>query len=307
MDWIELVERHCLGHKPSTQQIYRRIGKDFSQFCKEQNLDFKFLKYHHILLYLERLKAKAGAADISGHDRWTNKTIRRSLVVTKAIYTKNRLDPSIFDSALALVPVSLRPQKRRIGYVEFSKVLALFAACPATAPGYRNQAYMALGFGGGLRTSEALALRVGDIRQTEKGTIYANLQDTKTNQAAQQLIIPSLLRYLINYRDRRLSEGASMKDPLLTSYDNRGELPLNKSINQRHMQAMFEALTEKVLGKKMTPHSMRATAITKLISEGISHRKVQDFSRHSTVLMVEQYDKMLNDIDSSPAKKISFG
>lgn len=306
MNWIELVERHCLGHKVSTQKVYRRIGKDFANWCAQSSLDFKFLRYHHILKYLEHLRLKRGVEDPSGHASWASKTIRRSLVVIKSIYALNRLDPSIFDSALQLVPVSHRPQKRRIGYVEFDKVLALFAACKPTAPGQRNQAYLALGFGGALRTSECLELRVGDIRTTEKGTSFVSLQDSKTNRSAQQIIIPCLLPYLLDYKARRISEGATNKDILLTSYDTRGQCPLNKKINQRHMQSMFEELTERVLKKRMTPHSMRATAITKLISSGISHRKVQDFSRHSTVQMVELYDKMLYDLDDSPAKKVTF-
>lgn len=40
-----------------------------------------------------------------------------------------------------------------------------------------------------------------------------------------------------------------------------------------------------------TPHSARATAITKLLADGVPHREVQEFSRHSSVRMVERYDK----------------
>jgi integrase len=56
----------------------------------------------------------------------------------------------------------------------------------------------------------------------------------------------------------------------------------------------------------VTPHSARATAITRLLEQGFSHREVQEFSRHSSVLMVEKYDKRRFSLDESPGKKIFY-
>ncbi len=56
----------------------------------------------------------------------------------------------------------------------------------------------------------------------------------------------------------------------------------------------------------MSPHSARATAITKLLDSGFSHRDVQEFSRHASVQMVEIYDKRRLQVDESPAKKLEF-
>jgi integrase len=60
-------------------------------------------------------------------------------------------------------------------------------------------------------------------------------------------------------------------------------------------------------GMYVTPHSARATAITKLLSDGVPHRVVQEFSRHASIQMVEWYDKRRFDVEQSPAKGLVYG
>ena len=55
-----------------------------------------------------------------------------------------------------------------------------------------------------------------------------------------------------------------------------------------------------------SPHSARATGITKMLEQGIPHRQVQEFSRHSSVRMVELYDKRRIQIDHNPAKVLEY-
>lgn len=313
MDWTEAVERHCIGKKRATVIKYKRAGKDFSMYCYQAGVNWRLAKYHDCLGFLEYLRAKPGIMSPSGHDKYGNRTIRAALVIVKAIYTKNRLDGSIFDPALELVPFSHKPQKRKTEMVPFDQVMQLIDKCAKvrgldylSPVNFRNQAYLALGFGGGLRTSESCKLRMGDIRKTAKGTVYVHLHDTKTNVAAEQAIAPALVPYLLNYREIRLKDGALPGDPFLTSYDYSGQVPSGRYVNVRRMLSWFWAICENTLGRRLGTHSMRATAITKLISDGVPHRQIQDFSRHSTIQMVEQYDKLLISTDESVAQKLSY-
>ena len=59
-------------------------------------------------------------------------------------------------------------------------------------------------------------------------------------------------------------------------------------------------------GNFVSPHSARATAITKLLSDGFSHREVQEFSRHASIQMVEVYDKRRISIDDNPASDLDY-
>jgi integrase len=304
-DLLEAIELHSRGKKLSTQQIYKRVGKSYAAYCKNNQIEWHQAKYHDILGYLEHLKTNKGVKS-GDKDTWCNRTVRRSLVLLAAVYRANRIDPTIFDSAFKLVPVSLKPQKRITGYVPFDQVMLLFEATSKDKVGARNRAYMALCFGGALRTSEAINLTISDLKITEKGTAYVHIADSKTNVAAQQIIMPSLVPYIEEYKKIRLGEWAATSDPFLTSYDCLGVNPLNSKLGKKRMLEVFWKLCEKVLGRKLGTHSMRATAITKLIDVGVPYRKIQDFSRHSTIAMVELYDKNLNDIDKSPVKNITF-
>jgi integrase len=48
-----------------------------------------------------------------------------------------------------------------------------------------------------------------------------------------------------------------------------------------------------------SPTCARATAITKLLADGIPHRQVQEFSRHASIQMVEWYDKRRFSVDEN--------
>jgi integrase len=56
----------------------------------------------------------------------------------------------------------------------------------------------------------------------------------------------------------------------------------------------------------VSPHSARATAITKLLADGLPHRLVQEFSRHSSIQMVELYDKRRVGVEDNPGAKLKF-
>ena len=53
-------------------------------------------------------------------------------------------------------------------------------------------------------------------------------------------------------------------------------------------------------------HSARATAITRLLAEGIPHREVQEFSRHASIQMVELYDKRRIGVDKNPGRGLDY-
>lgn len=301
----QVIENHCYGKSKATKQVYSRICRKFHAFCLEHKLKWHEFKYHNALEFLEYLRLQEGQKSPSS-DRYCNKTIRRCLVLISALYKANRLDFSVFEPAIRLVPVSNKPQKRVTGLIPFENVKQLFDNCGDTLVGKRNKAYLALCFGGALRSSEATSLRLGDIKITNSGTLYVNLANTKTNVNAQQVIAESLVDYLKDYQIQRLKDGAKDSDYFLTSYDYEGKVPTNKPLSRRRMLEVFHKLCFEVLGKTYGTHSMRATAITKLITDGIPHRQIQNFSRHSTIAMVELYDKSVNDIEKSPAKKLNF-
>jgi len=60
------------------------------------------------------------------------------------------------------------------------------------------------------------------------------------------------------------------------------------------------------LSRHISPHSARATSITKLLEDGMSHREVKEFSRHAAIESIESYDKKRTEAGVRAAKKLSF-
>lgn len=234
----------------------------------------------------------------------TNRTIKTALIrLRKGFETFDVADH--FTKGLTLVKTSHFPEKRNITAIPFDKVMRLVECPGKSAQGLRDAAHIALMLGGGLRITEALTLTVARIRTTEKGALYVRLDRTKKGTPAEQAIAPSFAQYVYKYLERRLKEGAKPDDVFLTSYNDKGK-PTNTQRNRRNATRSFQAYAKKCGIDKISPHSCRATAITKLLHDNKTYREVQEFSRHSSVQMVERYDKRYFGVDDSPAQDLSF-
>jgi integrase len=193
--------------------------------------------------------------------------------------------------------------------VDFELVLEIVhAPDPAHAKGKRDRAVLATLFGGGLRRSEIVALRLGDVRKTSNGTTFLYLRYTKAKKDAEQALPEWAATLLAEYVSERRAEGADEADFLFIGYTGRGgKTPSSRPISDSGVYHLFRSYCLRVgAGQFVTPHSARATAITKLLTDGISHREVQAFSRHSSIQMVELYDKRRFDVEKSPAKGLTY-
>ncbi len=214
-----------------------------------------------------------------------------------------------FDRDRVPPPAKESGRKRPTEMIDFNLVREVIEMPdPGTPKGLRDSAILATLFGGGLRRSEAAALRIGDVRETASGTTYLYLRSTKARKDAQQALpewASARVRALV--RERR-EAGASDADFLFVSYRGRGgRSPAPEPVSHSGIYRMFKQYCM-LAGTKghVSPHSARATAITKLLTEGIPHRLVQEFSRHSSVQMVEIYDKRRIGVDENPGVGLDY-
>ncbi len=214
-----------------------------------------------------------------------------------------------FDTDRVPPPPKESGRKRPTEMIEFDLVKEILNAPDLEQPkGLRDRALLGVLFGGGLRRSEVVKLRIADVKRTPTGTTFLTLRATKARRDAEQAVpgwAAEMLRDLIM---QRKAEGASDADYLFISYRGRGgAVPTAHPISDNGLYRLFKSYCMRVgAGAFMTPHSARATAITKLLAEGISHRLVQEFSRHASIQMVELYDKRRMSVDENPAKELKF-
>lgn len=214
-----------------------------------------------------------------------------------------------FDSDRVPAPPKDSGRKRPTEMVSFNKVKSVIEAADESTPkGLRDKAILAALFGGALRRSEAASLRVGDVRRTSAGTIFLYLRSTKAKKDAQQALPKWASDIILRLVKARSKEGAAPGDFLFVSYTGKGGLvPTRAQVSTSGLYKLFKSYCRKAgAGPNVTPHSARATAITRLLDQGIPHREVQEFSRHSSIQMVELYDKRRMGVDQNPAKVLDY-
>lgn len=244
----------------------------------------------------------------------SNATIAKKVACLRRIY-KSLISAGLgisrnpFDSDSLPLPSSRAGQKRPTQMLDFKVVNSVLDLAKADQPkGLRDKVVLSLLFAGGLRRSEVVKIRIGDVSRTSHGTTFVTLRATKSKKDANQAL-PSWAGDLLHQlKHQRLEEGAKSGDFLIVSYRGKGGLiPTNQPFSDNGLYRLFKMYCKKAgLSDFLTPHSARATAITKLLDSGVDHRKVQEFSRHSSVQMVEVYDKRRISIDDNPAKILDY-
>lgn len=214
-----------------------------------------------------------------------------------------------FDRDRVPPPPKEAGRKRPTEMISFELVTEIVNTPDASTPkGLQDRAILACLFGGGLRRSEVAGIRLGDIKTSRGGTTYLYLRSTKAKKDAEQALPKWASECVLAVKEQRKREGAFDGDYLFVSYRGKGgAVSTNEPMSHSGIYKLFKSYCLLAgAGQFVSPHSARATAITKLLDDGISHRLVQEFSRHSSIQMVELYDKRRIGVDENPGKLLKY-
>jgi len=170
----------------------------------------------------------------------------------------------------------------------------------------RNWVALTLLFGLALRRSEVIKIRLCDIAKTSAGTMVITLRDTKVGSDASMSLAPWIASAVDELVSQRRSEGALDIAPVLVCYYGDGIPDLNPMGDSTIYRIFKQVCKQHGLPSSITPHCSRVTAITRMLDQGLSHREVKEFSRHSSVEMVERYDRKRLSVEDSVSKKIEY-
>lgn len=244
----------------------------------------------------------------------SNSTIAKKTTILRRIYrtliaANLGLRRNPFDGDIISAPPARSGLKRPTEMVPFEKVSEILSLPDKTTlKGQRDRALLAILFGGGLRRSEAREIRIGDIKQTRQGTVYLRLRATKGKVDADQALPDWAGEEVLLLMKSRKRDGALSGDHLFVSFAGQGgRTQTLRPISTSGIYKIFRKYCALAgVDAPVSPHSARATAITKLLEDGETHREVKEFSRHASIGMVELYDKRRYSIDESPARKLNF-
>ena len=215
-------------------------------------------------------------------------TLAVYLVVLRGFYHEIKRYMAGSDSPFSSVCLNLRSgAKPRQPFTEDETVLLLSLPNRETTVGRRDYAILSLLFGAGLRPQEVLNLHPGDL-VTGYGVHVIKLHNTKTVKYQEHSIAPwvaqALQEHLVGHFGYRVFELSSVG-----------------------LWKMFKRYLKQGQIRDYSPGCGRTTAINHLLEDDVNHNVVRRFSRHSSVKMVEVYDRRRVDVSKNPGLFLVYG
>ena len=279
--------------KPNTQRSYARIYKDWYNFCILQNVKITEITLLHIALFFKKRKAKNLAGRTILSEYGALRGIYRFLQFQGHIQVNNfeSFDPKVTKTT---------NEKRPTQMIEYANINKILTMADNSFEGLRDKAMFSLFFGGAMRISEVSSLRLEDIKITLQGAVLAILRNTKNGETKEQIIIDEFSENIKNYINE-LKVKNYKNIPLFFAERNKGLKKLSETWIKRRFKSYC-----KELKIKASTHSARATTITGMVESGLNHKEIAEFSRHKSVLMVEEYDKRRIKAIENKCRKFKF-
>ncbi len=157
----------------------------------------------------------------------------------------------------------------------------LLRACSRRAPtGIRNAALLAVLYRGGLRVSEALALKAKDVDRT-LGTV--RILHGKGDRARTVGLDAGAFALVERWLERRKSLGINRSAPLFCTLDG-------QSVDPSYVRHALKRLAAKAgIEKRVHPHGLRHTHAAELAREGVPMNVIQAQLGHSSLATTSRY------------------
>ena len=142
------------------------------------------------------------------------------------------------------------------------------------APGPKHKAALGTAYGAGLRVSEVVALKVGDIDSTRMLTRVAQGKGRKDRNA---MLSPQLLALLRQWWREGKRRGVMLPEGWLFPGRNCLEPLSTRQLNR----AVHEAAEAAGIKKRVSPHTLRHSFATHLLEQDVDIRVIQVLLGHS--------------------------
>jgi len=171
----------------------------------------------------------------------------------------------------------------------------------------RDYALVSLLMRTGLRRNEAKMLNIGDIYQ-ERGHYIATIRHAKGEKPGRVKIPPDVWCDIETYIITSGRKSAGTDAPLFVSF-RRGDHPSEVRIDVKAIETLVKELGRAIGisdSAPLTPHGLRATAITLWLEHDATLEQAQYAARHKDSRMTERYRKRKFNLDNNAVDKLSF-
>ncbi len=274
LDWLTSIKDYSLH----TCDAYTRDLAIFFTFFQD------YLGNPAELSDLQNIDAAAFRAFLSHRsaNRITKSSIAREMSALRSFFHYLNRKKIITNTVLSIIS-SPRQEKilpKALNADDAQDIIRTVAENKVDWIGARDSAIITLLYGSGLRISEAISLNIGDITANDFIVIKG-----KGNKERIVPLLPISRRQIKEYLSLcpyNQTTGA----PLFVGA--RGERLLPRIV-QRRLAKLREELN---LPDSLTPHALRHTFATQLLSAGVNLRAIQELLGHSSLSTTQRYTEV---------------
>jgi site-specific recombinase XerD len=273
----------------NTVRAYQADWEHFTAWCAAHSLPCMPASPGTIALYITDLTSGCKVATIT----------RRLAAISKVHQAGGHESPCAMKHAV--VKETLDGIKRTMGTAQDCKAAlltdnlrSLMKAIPDSLIGKRDAALLLLGFAGGFRRSELVALTLADVEFCEDGA-KVTLRRSKTDQEGQGRVVGVPFG-----SNLQLCPVRTLRHWLTAA--GIGDGPLFRGVD-RHGNVASSALTDQMVGRVLKQycalvglavatfgaHSLRAGMATQAAINGASERSIMRQTGHKSTAMVRRY------------------
>lgn len=271
-EFIAVLQAESL-HSDNTIRAYATDIKAFLLWCQDSGFNPLTLRHQQLRLYLAYL-------DRSGY---TRRTVNRHLSAVKGFYRCLVIQGSVETSPADVLQGPKQPKSlpRVMTTQDMQRLLSVYDVEDPTPRDLRNKALLELLYACGLRVSEASSLTLSQLDLKQRLA-------KPFGKGSKERIVPmhataakAIDRYLRLGRDELLRD-----EPLPNVFiSNSGGVMSTNAIREVFKNALQIA----GLDTSLSPHAVRHTFATDLLSGGADLRSVQEMLGHSSLSTTQIY------------------
>ncbi len=275
LEYLE-IER---GRSVKTIENYDRYLDRFFAFAKVIHpKDITEEQVREFRLFLNR---QPGTKTGGRHDPMKRRTQNYYLIALRAFlkFLRKRSIPSLNPERIELAKVP----ERSLDLISAAELARLMAAPNAsTIEGKRDQAILELLFSTGLRISELCALSIDDVDLTRDEFSVRGKGDKVRVVFLSDEAKVKVREYLSARKD--------MDDALFVRYGKKAHIGEDARVTPRTVQRLLKLYAAKSgITRKVTPHVIRHSFATDLLSNGADLRSVQALLGHANIGTTQVY------------------
>lgn len=279
LDWLDVQK----GLSPKSQENYARFLKKFLDWLRQnklENLKPHNLSPEHVWNYRLYLSRQTQA----GHGRALKKSTQNYYLIALRSLLNYFADRNISSLPTEKVQLAKNKQDRQITFLTLEQLEKLFNAPDGRSPaGLRDRAILETFFSTGMRISELVALNRNqlklrqEVKDIEIGIIGKGGRARTVYLSSRALM--AIRRYLEKRHDAEKA--------LFVGHHRRG-LPHRLTPRAIELSIKKHAAIAGV-PLTITPHSLRHSFATDLLSQGVDLRTIQEFLGHRSIAATQIY------------------